>query len=44
MSNKRMVQIEEDTWVGAKGNYKLYEDLLLKLHEFGNFPLWEDAT
>ena len=39
-----MVQIEEDPWVGAKGNYKLYEVLLLKLHEVGIFPLWEVAT
>ena len=44
MSNKRMVQIEEDPWIGAKGNYKLYEALLLKLHEVGNFPLWEDSS
>ena len=41
VSNKRMVQIEEDPWIGAKGNYKLSEALLLKLHEVGIFPLWE---
>ena len=36
-----MVQIEEDPWIGAKGKYKLFEALLLKLDEFGIFPLWE---
>ena len=39
-----MVQIEEDLWIGDKGNYKLSKDLLLKLHEFGIFRLWEDAS
>ena len=39
-----MVQIEEDPRIGAKGNYKLSEDLLLKLHEVGIFPLWEVAS
>ena len=41
ISNKRMVQIEEDPWIGAKGNYKLSEALFLKLHDIGIFPLWE---
>ena len=44
VSNKRMVKIEEDPWIGAKGNYKLSEALLLKLHEVGIFPLWEAAS
>ena len=39
-----MVQIEEDPWIGAKDNYKLSESSLLKLHEVGNFPLWEAAS
>ena len=44
VSNKIMVQIEEDPQIGAKGNYKLSEALLLKLHEVGIFPLWEAAS
>ena len=39
-----MVQIEEHPWIGAKGNYKLSEDLLLKFHEVGIFPLWEATS
>ena len=44
ISNKRMVQIEEHPWIGAKGNYKLSKALLLKLYEVGIFPLWEAAS
>ena len=44
ISNKRMVQIEEDPQIGVKGNYKLSKALLLKLYEFGIFPLWEAAS
>ena len=39
-----MVQIKEDPWIMAKGNYKLSKALLLKLHEVGIFPLWEATS